>query len=57
MLSLFQLRAAEQRQDEQVCQDVDDATGKDDETEALGRRKIGQYEDGKASGEDRKSVV
>src|SRR5437667_5746154 len=42
----------EQGQDEQVCQDVDDTPGEDDETEALRRRKIGEQENGKARGDD-----
>ena len=39
-IALFQLSAAKQWQDEQVCQDVDDASSENYETKPLRRRKI-----------------
>src|SRR6266567_4378465 len=48
----FPLGAAEQRQDEQVCQNVNDTTGEHHQTEPLRRRKIGQHENGKNGGDD-----
>src|SRR5438552_5496718 len=51
-LLLLPLSATEQRQYEQVCQDVNDTAGKHDHTETLRRRKIGERENGKASGEN-----
>src|SRR5258707_4280544 len=51
-LLLFPLGAAEQRQDEQVCQDINGTSGEHDQTEALRRWKIGQHENGKTSGDD-----
>ena len=40
--ALFQSRATEQRQNEKICQDIDDVSGEDYETETLRRRKIGE---------------
>src|SRR5438094_2598057 len=48
----FPLSAAEQWQDEQVCEDVNDTTGEHHQTEPLRRWKIGQHENGKTGGED-----
>jgi hypothetical protein len=38
----FQSRTTEQRQNEKICQDIDDVSGEDYETETLRRRKIGK---------------
>jgi hypothetical protein len=51
-LTFFQLRAAEERQDEQICQNIDDTTGQHHQTETLRRRKIRKHENGKACGND-----
>jgi hypothetical protein len=40
--ALFQSRTTEQRQNEKICQDIDDASGEDYEAETLRRRKIGE---------------
>src|SRR2546423_4024648 len=51
-LSLFELRAAKKRQDEQVDCDVHKQTGKHRQTKALGWRKFGQDKDGKPGADD-----
>src|SRR5205814_860145 len=48
-LLLFPLGAAEQRQDEQVCQDVNDTAGEHHQNEPLRWLKIGQHEHGETS--------
>ena len=40
--ALFQSRTTEQRQNEKICQDIDDASGEHDEAETLRQRKIGE---------------
>ena len=39
---LFQSSTTKQRQNEKICQDIDDPSGEDYEAETLRRRKIGE---------------
>jgi len=45
-LFLFPLSATEERQNKKISEDVDDTAGENNNPEALGRRKIGQHENG-----------
>jgi len=40
--ALFQSSTTKQRQNEKICQDIDDASGEDYEAQTLRRRKIGE---------------
>src|SRR5437764_2229345 len=51
-LILFPLRASQERQHEQISQNIDDTPGQNNQTKTLCWRKIRQDENGKAGGND-----